>query len=311
MNLQKTPRLPLPLALALPLALGLLVASTGCMRLDTFLFNGLEVDEDVDLMAAAEAIPRHLIEEHYFDAEDGTKVNAYMLWHDASDGTPAHRHERAILYCHGNKHHIGEYVLRAEAMWKQGYSVLIFDYRGYGKTKGTSTEEGAYMDARAAREYLEEYFERDKVGLYGYSLGTAVCAKLASESPTPALTLEAPFSSIKALSNGSLGLEAPAEWFADSGMETVERIKEHAGALFILHGLADDFIRPEHGQEIHEAAKGHASSRELWLVKDATHSSAPCAKHSGDRPLGGCAGGFSDEYLSRFTKLYDKALKVE
>lgn len=289
----------------------LLILGSGCMRLDMFLFNGKPAPDDLDLMEAATEIPEELREELFIEAEDGTEVNAYFLRHEAGDGTDEARHDTAILYCHGNKLHIQEYALRVQELWKLGYTVLIFDYRGYGKTKGKTTEEGAYMDARAARAFLETEIDPARIGLYGYSLGTAVCTKLASEEPAPALALEAPFGSVKAMANGSLGLEAPGDWFADSTMNTLERITDHEGALLVMHGTQDDFVKPDYGQAIYEASEAHASSRELWLVDGATHSNVPCNPHDGVPPQGGCSGGFSDEYLSRVSTLFDAALGVE
>lgn len=301
---------PVPASLFAFTVACVLVLGAGCMRLDVFLFNGSPAPDDLDLMAATE-IPTELREELFLEAEDGTEVNAYFLKHAPGDGTDEARHDTALLYCHGNKLHIQEYALRAQELWKLGYTVLIFDYRGYGKTKGTTTEEGTYRDGRAARAYLESEFDPARIGLYGYSLGTAVCTRLATEKPAPALALEAPFGSVKAMANGSLGLEAPGDWFADSTMDTLSRITGHEGALLVMHGTQDDFVKPEYGQAIHEAADGHASERSLWLVEGAVHSTVPCNEHEGERPQGGCAGGFSDEYLSKVTDLFDAALGVE
>lgn len=293
----------------LALMAGILVLGTGCMRLDVFLFNGLPVDDDVNLMEAATQIPEELREEVFIQAEDGTEVNAYMLRHEPGDGTPEFRHHTAILYCHGNKWNIQEYALRVQELWKLGYSVLIFDYRGYGKTRGTTTEAGATMDARAARAFLEEAegFDQENIALYGFSLGSAICTNLAMERAAPALALEAPFGSVKGMANGSLGLEAPVGWFADSVMETITRVTHHKGALLVMHGTRDTFVKPDFGQAIYEAAEGHASSRELWMVEGATHGTVPCAEFSGPAPQSGCPGGFSEEYGPLLTAFFDDA----
>ncbi|HET6344857.1 MAG TPA: alpha/beta hydrolase, partial [Myxococcota bacterium] len=125
-----------------------LLACTACMRLDSFLYVPTRAEPGADLLARATDVPRTLREEVATDivAADDTVVNAYILKHTPGDGTPASRHGQAVLYCHGNSKNIDHFALRVQALWRQGYTVLIFDYRGYGKTPGKPTEAGTYED---------------------------------------------------------------------------------------------------------------------------------------------------------------------
>ncbi|KKL46970.1 hypothetical protein LCGC14_2340260, partial [marine sediment metagenome] len=79
-------------------------------------------------------------------AGDGTKLSAWYV--------PARKPKGVILFCHGNGGNISHRMESIAIFCKLGYSVLIFDYRGYGKSEGKPTEAGTYDDARAAWDYL-------------------------------------------------------------------------------------------------------------------------------------------------------------
>lgn len=293
-----------------------MLALGACMRLDPFLYDPALAEASTDLMARATDIPIDLKTELNGDivAADGTVVDAWLLSHRANDGTPATRHETGILYCHGNAQNIDLFSLRVEALWKQGYTVLIFDYRGFGKTLGTPTEQGLYQDARAARTYLGNRadlgMQPSRLVLYGYSLGAAICSELAVESPTPALLIEAPFASVRELIEDNADMNQPRGWYADTAYDTRGKISKHRGALFVLHGTNDTYVTPRYGQEVSAAAAGHALPNLLWLVQDADHVTVPCATVSQRSPIrGGCIGGTGSDYLNRVTDFIDTALR--
>lgn len=292
--------------------LGLALALTGCMRLDVFLFNGQPAEPDENLMERATGIPSDLVAEiDGIVTADGVAVNAYLAFHREDDGTPRHRHGIGLLYCHGNARNIDEYAPRVELLWELGYTVLIFDYPGYGKMPGPSSEEGSYAAARAARSWLESredlQLSAERVGLYGWSLGAAVCARLAAEEPARALALETPFASVKLLANGSAGVEAPGEWFADSTMDNLATIPAHEGALLVMAGGSDTFVKPAFGRMVHEAAEGHANPNLYWEVPGARHGTVPCVGHAPAEDRNRCEGGWSEEYRQRVTAFFDAA----
>jgi hypothetical protein len=290
---------------ALPVLAALALA--GCLRLDVFLFQGEPVADDVNLMANAPEIPADLLQELRGPvvAADGTVVDAYYAAHRADDGTPVARHATGILYCHGNAANIGHYAPRVQALWRLGWSVLVFDYPGYGKTKGTTTEDGVYAATRAAYDWLKARPGLQKVDVYGWSLGSAAAAQLAVEKAPPLLALESPFRSVAGLADDSAAVEAPGEWFADAVMDTVGKIPRFTGGLLVLHGKADTFVRPANGQAVYDAALGHANPAWLDLVDGATHSTVPCVSHDDPAVPGGCNGGFTAAYEQTVGDFFD------
>ena len=284
---------------------------TGCLRLDVFVFRPKPAPEGAGDLMATSRIPADLRQELVDEivSEDGVKVSAWMLSHRPDDGTPAERHGRALLYCHGNNTHIGTTVPRLDALWELGYSVLVFDARGFGKTELPSTgqtEEGVYADARAARAYLETLHVPERIALYGRSLGSAICLRLATEKAA-ALVLESPIAALQTIIDDSVAIDTPADWYVDSSMDNPATAEAFEGALLVMHGTEDDYVRPEYGEAIHDRAT-KASSRELWLVPGATHGTVPCVDHSVSRPDNDCEGGFSDDWKSRTTGFLDAHL---
>ena len=70
-------------------------------------------------------------------------------------------------------------------------NLVIFGYRGYGKSEGTPSEEGVYLDGLAMSKYVfedkeaEKYIDKENVFLFGRSLGGAVAAKVALDKSFP------------------------------------------------------------------------------------------------------------------------------
>jgi hypothetical protein len=293
-------------------ALGLAISA--CVNLDNFLYAPRQAADDADLLERATNIPPTLRKEvrGAIVAADGTIVDAYVLGHTLGDGTPAQRHNTAIMYCHGNARDIDLFSLRAQALWQAGYTLVIFDYRGYGKTKGAPSEMGLYADARAVRAYLGSDeglgFAPERIALYGYSLGTAICTQMAVEFPAPALILEAPFASIAQLAQDDTSLEVPRAWFTQAAYNTVGKINAHKGALLVLHGERDSYLRPQYGRWVSQAAT-NAQPNAFVLVAGADHETVPCAiTEQRSKEPGGCLGGFSPNYIERVAGVIDAAI---
>ena len=161
-----------------------------------------------------------------------------------------------ILYCHGNGGNITLFPGFAELL-RRNYdaSVLVFDYRGYGKSDGTPTTSGILEDGRAALRYLaerENISEKDIV-VWGQSLGGSVAIDLASTIGTRGLIVESAFTSLPDMSAGLLpGI--PAKYLLWEQLSNIEKIKSIRGPVFISHGKADEVIPFEQGKRLFEAA---------------------------------------------------------
>jgi uncharacterized protein len=138
------------------------------------------------------ATPQTTHEEVAIETEDGERLHAW--WIPAAERPIGH-----VLFCHGNGGNIGDRVLHAGLLHRAGLDVLLFDYRGYGRSTGRASEEGTYRDASAARAALLARREVDAghVLYVGESLGGAVAIALAHEAPPAGVVLVSTFTSVR------------------------------------------------------------------------------------------------------------------
>jgi pimeloyl-ACP methyl ester carboxylesterase len=285
---------------------------SGCLNLDFFVFRTRSATPDEDTFKGS-TVPERL--RTYVDdipSTDGVKVTMAIARHDGAAGDvgdPA-RNRIGILYCHGQSSWIGNIHPRADALWRLGYTVAIFDPRGYGKTAGTPTEVTVAQDVDAARAFFENQMGgADNVGMYGRSLGTALCLGSAANRSPKALALESPIGALQSFVNDSLQIDAPSEWFFDSVMDNDVNVQRYTGSLLVMHGTADDFVQPKYGQRVFDLSDGHASPRVFWSVEGANHGNLPCNDFNPKLNGNACDSGFSAGYLERVTALFDGALR--
>src|SRR4051794_25111476 len=117
-----------------------------------------------------------------FATEDGERLHAW--WVPAAVPSAGH-----VLLCHGNAGNIADRVAHAALLSAAGLDVLLFDYRGYGRSSGRPSEQGIYRDARAALDALhaQRGMDASRVLYLGESLGGAVALALALERPPAGL----------------------------------------------------------------------------------------------------------------------------
>lgn len=164
-----------------------------------------------------------------------------------------------ILYCHGQTRHMDHYWQRAKLLancgGKEHYGVLMFDYRGYGKSEGTPTEKGMYEDVRAAYQWLlNEGASSQRIIIYGFSLGSAPATDLAAygmsnEFPIK-LILESPFASTDFIAQESTLIEVSASYITDLEFDNAEKIKLVDKPLMWMHGIEDDYVAITNGEAI-------------------------------------------------------------
>jgi uncharacterized protein len=162
----------------------------------------------------------------------------------------------ALLYCHGNG---GNLSHRAEALEKlhrlPGVSVLIFDYRGYGRSEGKPSEEGVLADARAARDWLakKENIRPADVVLLGESLGGAAAVDLAARDGARAIVLESTFSSLPDVAAYHYPI-LPVRWLMHTRLDSAGKIGAYRGPILQAHGDVDTIVPIEFGRRLFEAA---------------------------------------------------------
>jgi fermentation-respiration switch protein FrsA (DUF1100 family) len=183
-----------------------------------------------------------------FHTSDGVTLSGWYI--------PSGDSDEVLLFCHGNAGNISHRLESIGIFHRLGLDVFIFDYRGYGQSQGTPGEQGTYLDAAAAWDYLVEKKKVDPGGIiiFGRSLGGAVAAWLASEKTPRALILESSFTSIP-----DMGAETypffPVRLLSRFGYDTREYVKKVRCPVLIVHSKDDDLVPFHHGRELFETAK--------------------------------------------------------
>lgn len=197
-------------------------------------------------------------------AEDGVELHAWLL--------PLARAPRTILVCNGNAGNMSNRLDRAREMQRRlGVSVLLFDYRGYGRSGGSPDEQGTYRDARAAYRYAVEaqgVAPQDLV-LFGESLGAAVAVQLALEKPAAALILESAFTSIPDMARAAYPFLPPVGPLIRTRYETITKVPRLGLPLLVLHGERDKIVPLAQGRRVFEAAAG---PKRFFAIPGAGHN---------------------------------------
>jgi fermentation-respiration switch protein FrsA (DUF1100 family) len=162
-----------------------------------------------------------------------------------------------LLICHGNGGNISEAgrPYHYAGLRALGLSLFAFDYRGYGESEGTPSEEGLYRDADAAYRYLRDTIKAppERILIFGHSLGSAVAVELAGRVPAAGLILDGALTSVVDRAQ-ELFPYAPVRWIAASRYPSIERVGELTLPKLFLHARADEVIPIAHGRRLYEAA---------------------------------------------------------
>jgi pimeloyl-ACP methyl ester carboxylesterase len=180
----------------------------------------------------------------------------------------------ALLYFHGNGSNIGDLINRASRFHQLGLSVLLIDYRGYGKSSGPFPNESlVYEDAQAALTYLTQtrQLPPQKIFLYGHSLGGAVAIELASRHPQLAgIIIEGSFTSVAAVAKEiSLYRLFPIDWILTQKFDSINKISSLKMPMLFIHGTADEVVPSKMSQELYAAAP---QPKQLLLIPEAGHN---------------------------------------
>ncbi len=215
-----------------------------------------------------------------FLSEDGVLLHGWLL-------APRERASRgAILFLHGNAENISTHVQSVLWLVREGYTVLAFDYRGYGWSGGDEPDiPGIHRDARAALAYILSLsgVTRDRLVVFGQSLGAAVAVHTvatASSSLRPrAVILDSPFAGYRRIVRdklSSLIVTWPMAWPVSRFFDDEYSPERWIGKIspipvIVIHGTEDRVVPYSHGKMLYDIA---SEPKGLWMVEGGTHATA-------------------------------------
>ncbi|HMU53984.1 MAG TPA: alpha/beta hydrolase [Nitrospira sp.] len=202
------------------------------------------------------------LEDVWFSSADGTKLFGWYV--EAAADRPV------ILWCHGNAGNVINRLDNLGRLFKSAFSVFVFDYRGYGRSQGRPSEEGLYLDAIGAYDYLTRtrMIRPERLILFGRSLGAAVAGDLASQKPAAGLVLESSFPSIEAVAKVHYG-GLPLHWLLGAEFRLIDRLPNLSLPKLIIHGDQDDIIPLALGRRVFD---GSLPPKSFYVIASAGHN---------------------------------------
>lgn len=209
---------------------------------------------------------------------DGESISAWVL-----NDTPASK--GLVLHFHGNAQNMTAHVSFTSWLADAGYTVIIFDYRGYGLSTGKPSQRTLLLDAKAVIDWIlaEGRWKSKPIIVLGQSLGGAVAASTLAENAEFAQNLslfvvESSFPSYRLLARKKLGqffltwpFQYPLSFLVSDDTEPGKALKNLAMPKLFIHGDRDDVVPYEMGEILFEEA---ADPKEFWRIPFGRHTEA-------------------------------------
>ena len=206
---------------------------------------------------------------------DGLRLGAWFVPGRGPSPRPA------VLVANGNAGDRSDRAPLAAALASAGYSVLVFDYRGYAGNPGSPTEDGLLDDARAAADHLHRRSDVDpaRIAYLGESLGSGVVTALAVERSPSALILRSPFTSFAEVGSHHYPW-LPVALFIRDRYPIIDQISDVRAPVLIIAGDADDIVPLRFSRAVYEKA---AEPKDILVLGGVGHNDAELL--AGDRMI--------------------------
>ena len=221
------------------LAVAILLSGSGCKNRLMYHPYGQLVSDP-----SAAGLP---YEDVYFKTSDGILLNGWWVAAPGARGT--------ALFCHGNAGNIS-FLLDTIVMYHGlGLNVFVFDYRGFGRSAGDTTEEGTYRDAVAAWIYLavKKNTPSSKIILIGRSLGGSIAAWLAQHHAPAALVLESTFTRAADVADFHYRF-SPGDIVLGDAYDTAAYLSRIRCPVLVVHSPEDEIVPYYLGKQLYERA---------------------------------------------------------
>ncbi len=205
------------------------------------------------------------VEDVWLQAADGVKLHAWWIGGENAEFT--------FVAFHGNAANV---AARAEVYrFLRGLpaNVLALEYRGYGRSDGSPSEVGLYLDAQAAFDHLTKQrgIAPRRIISYGQSLGTAVAVDLAAKREVGGVVLEAPFPSARAVARRVYWFVPGVEYMARSKFDIAGKVTSIRAPILVVHCAHDPVLSYSFGEEVYARAR---EPKSIWRLESECHEEA-------------------------------------
>jgi len=245
---------------ALVVALLIFAFLVNAMKRSTLFFPDRFPDGDWDVARLAIQPQDHLIE-----TPDGVRLHA---WHFAAADPSA----ALMIWFHGNGGNLSHRADFAVELARRGVAVLLFDYRGYGKSEGRPTEGGLYIDALAVHDYATKRLgiPPDRIVAYGESLGGPYAAYVSAKRKVRCVVIENSFHSAASVANAIY--KVPIGIFLGRSLSAARWLNVSRAPTLVMHGKRDQVIPFRAGMDLYDALEG---PKQLFVSETARHCEMP------------------------------------
>lgn len=204
------------------------------------------------------------LERWWLESDEG-EVEAWFL---PGGGVDAAHPGPAVIFTHGNGELIDHWPHALERYRALGVSVVLPEYRGYGRSAGSPSEAAIRDDLRTlyARLLEEPRVDTERLVYHGRSLGGGAICTLVSAHPPRALILESTFTSVPDV---AAAMRVPRFLIVDR-FESLPVVGAYAGPILVFHGTRDEVIPTVHGRRL---ARSNEHAR--LVLYDAGHNDLP------------------------------------
>jgi fermentation-respiration switch protein FrsA (DUF1100 family) len=183
----------------------------------------------------------------WITTSDGVRIHGWLI--------PSEANRALFLFYHGNAGNISHRLDNVKRLHELGLTVLIVDYRGYGKSEGKITEKGMYLDAEAAHAKATEIAEEAgiKLVVFGRSLGGIAAVHACAGRHCAGLILESTFTNLGDMARAFFPVP-----FIATGLEhrfnALGEIGRVKAPILFFHGDRDELVSYEFGKALYEGA---------------------------------------------------------
>jgi pimeloyl-ACP methyl ester carboxylesterase len=172
-----------------------------------------------------------------------------------------------VFYLHGNAGSLDTWGSIAKNYTNLGYDIFILDYRGFGKSEGEiENQDQVYQDLTFAYNKLITKYDKNKVIIIGYSIGTGLATYLASIENPKKLILQAPYYNFIEFSSGRARFVP--DFLKKFKFETDKYIVKVKSPIYIFHGNKDQVISYDNSIRLQKLLK---STDKVFILEDQDH----------------------------------------
>ncbi len=223
---------------------------------EKLIFHSGEIPQDYVFQFESE------FEELFLSAEDGAVLNGLHFRQENPKGV--------ILYCHGNAGQLDDWGNWAQELSNRyQYDVVIWDYRGYGKSKGKRRQDLMLNDGFLFYEYCKRHFTENQISIFGRSLGGFFATHIAKETNPHRLILESTPTSLLDIARNQYPY-LPAGLLLKYKFQNLQNVEVIGVPIHIIHGTSDNLVPFDHGEKLFRLSV--APSKKFYPIDGGGHN---------------------------------------